>query len=148
MERNETAPSELVKRLTALAEEQVLDAELDPEGWGRAAAEQQQQQQQQQHRQHRQHRHRQQQHRQQQQQQQRQQQRQYRLSPIADRLSPIVLLLASFFFTGPAWDQISDFAPVRYGMVSKVSKVIFHAGQAVIAEAVIQFCCTNPTRHP
>ena len=40
MERNETAPSELVKRLTALAEEQVLDAELDPEGWGRAAAEQ------------------------------------------------------------------------------------------------------------
>ena len=48
VERNETAPSELVKRLTALAEEQVLDAELDPEGWGRAAAEQQQQQQQQQ----------------------------------------------------------------------------------------------------
>ena len=47
VERNETAPSELVKRLTALAEEQVLDAELDPEGWGRAAAEQQQQQQQQ-----------------------------------------------------------------------------------------------------
>ena len=45
VERNETAPSELVKRLTALAEEQVLDAELDPEGWGRAAAEQQQQQQ-------------------------------------------------------------------------------------------------------
>lgn len=45
MERNETAPSELVKRLTALAEEQVLDAELDPEGWGRAVAEQQQQQQ-------------------------------------------------------------------------------------------------------
>ena len=31
VERNETAPSELVKRLTALAEEQVLDAELDPE---------------------------------------------------------------------------------------------------------------------
>lgn len=45
VERNETAPSELVKRLTALAEEQVLDAELDPEGWGRAVAEQQQQQQ-------------------------------------------------------------------------------------------------------
>ena len=45
MERNETAPSELVKRLTALAEEQVLDAEPDPEGWGRAVAEQQQQQQ-------------------------------------------------------------------------------------------------------
>ena len=45
VERNETAPSELVKRPTALAEEQVLDAELDPEGWGRAVAEQQQQQQ-------------------------------------------------------------------------------------------------------
>ena len=45
VERNETAPSELVKRLTALAEEQILDAELDPEGWGRAVAEQQQQQQ-------------------------------------------------------------------------------------------------------
>jgi len=46
VERNETAPSELVKRLTALSQEQILDAELDPEGWGPAFAEQQQQQQQ------------------------------------------------------------------------------------------------------
>ena len=46
MERNETAPSELVKRLTALAQEQIMDAEVDPEGWGPAFAEQQQQQQQ------------------------------------------------------------------------------------------------------
>ena len=45
MERNETAPSELVKRLTALAQEQIMDAEVDPEGWGPAFAEQQQQQQ-------------------------------------------------------------------------------------------------------
>ena len=48
VERNETAPSELVKRLTTLAQEQILDAEVDPEGWGPAFAEQQKQKQQQQ----------------------------------------------------------------------------------------------------
>ena len=47
VERNETAPSELVKRLIAYGSEQVLDAEVDPEGWGPAANGQQQQQQQQ-----------------------------------------------------------------------------------------------------
>ena len=30
MERNETAPSELVKRLTALAQEQILDSNPNP----------------------------------------------------------------------------------------------------------------------
>ena len=42
-------------------------------------------------------------------------------------------LLASCFFRAPIGSKKSDFAPVGHG---KVSMIMFHAGQAVIADAV------------